>query len=411
MTVADPIHARRVLAHEERLLFAEVSVGDEKVLILHRRHFPGSLQREQIPVLESTEGIAAAIYPGLGNWMEYLPLRRWCSEHNIPLYYSPITQAFSAVHTAHLSPAKPLPEENVLPRGEAITVGGWKITMRLRSEEVPERVSVQLEHSGQRAVYAGPGPHAETSAGDAEGFPAGCDLLIVDQLGWRHGQENEDELGGLLFEKFRATKELALVNFATPQINRFLTVYRSLQAAGRQFVIDPYMAETLLGARSAGFEKLPDPRDHETGLIVIVPGILSRRPGQKEKFIETYGAPDVGVLLKQLRESPGRYGFLFRELTASDPFVATGLPLDQARYYHLMWGGYMSPRPGREAPRWRELIAKHKIPVETSQRDIDKSRRYSRDQKSPVEKFVDAMKAVEILHVSADPRGKTKPSH
>ena len=399
----ETIKIRRVLDPLKKHLVIEITydsssmcdtAGKDKsgsrILLLAQiapRNLAGKLEAISQEELERADGI---LYPGIGRAEELFGFESLRS----PIIMSPYAASVCELQKIFRKNIEELPRRTVLSPETSLKIGMFNVTLHYRSKRIPWRVSFEIEVNGERILFTG-NSLFDTSAFELK--PAPEYLLLDEKIPPFDIGPSEEEIGKAISERFSDSKSLLLVNFSTLLMPRLITIMKFAIQTGRRFIIDPYLAETLIAGRNAGFTELPDPLSSQN-LVVYnpLPMYLQLKDAVGKELIEKYSLNRVGEIFREIEENPKNFIILFHNSQATDNLMRMRLPFAKAEYIHCL-----SKRHLNEPSALTRLIKNLSIPTHVFHRNANGTR-------SDIARFLKYMKPVNIIPIHGDEKQLSK---
>lgn len=252
---------------------------------------------------------------------------------------------------------------------EPLTLGRFTITPYLVDHSAYDAYALLIEADGKHLLYSGDFRMHGRKQGAMERLladpPAHIDVLLMEgtTLG-RSGNSkeitSETKLEELFVSAFRETSGLALVQTATQNIDRLVTLYRACLKARRTLVIDLYTAIILA---ATGNSRIP--QSHWPNIATCVP-FNQRLIVFRNKWFQQLEAHSRHRLFlkRDIAANPKQYVMLFRNQWRRELEIAQCL--SGASFIYSMWPGYQAQDTYRQIAVWLEQNQIHSTLIHTS---------------------------------------------
>ena len=219
-------------------------------------------------------------------------------------------------------------------------IGPFRITPYLMDHSAFDAYALLVEAGGKSLLYSGDFRGHGRKARVFERFladpPADIDVLLMEGTTVsREGAslsetEVEDEAARLM----TSHPGIVLTAFSGQNIDRFVSLLRATQRAGRTFVADVYMAALV---RAAAMRGLPDLRSHPS-VRIFLPRSQRRAILKARAFelVEPYRGQRI--FSDELAADPSRFTLMFRASMIGD---LKGIDLAGGALIYSLWPGYL----------------------------------------------------------------------
>ncbi len=183
---------------------------------------------------------------------------------DVPVYASEGTRALLGVSSIFMWGQQRVPGVTILPKGEALEIGPFKLTALLVDHSAPDALALLVEAEGKKLFYSG-----DLRAHGRKGVlfermlkapPQGVDVLLLEGtlMGQRHGRScsSEREVEKILIDVFADKSNVALVFCSSQNIDRLVSVFRAAKRTSCTFIMDLYTAYVLRALRCVS-DRLP----------------------------------------------------------------------------------------------------------------------------------------------------------
>lgn len=235
-----------------------------------------------------------------------------------------------------------------------IRIGPFTVTPYLCDHSAYDAYSLLIEAGGKRLFYSGDfrghGRKAKTFERFLASPPRDIDVLLMEGTTVSRDAEEsvltEEALEKQILASLSKTQGIALACFSGQNIDRLVTFYKAVKAAGRVFVMDLYMAHVL---EAIGNPRLPHPS--WDGVQVYVPQRLKNK-------LRRMGAVDAinrfhryRIYPEGIAAHPEQFVMTFRSSMIQD--LEHMECLAGGKLLYSLWPGYLK-RDGGELEDWCE---------------------------------------------------------
>lgn len=228
--------------------------------------------------------------------------------------------------------------------GVAFELGPFRITPFLTDHSAFDAYSLLVEADGRRVFYSGDlrahGRKARLVEDLLRNPPPEIDTLLLEGTTLsrmeRFGTASQTEwaLEGEVLDIVKDAPRLVLAAFSPQNIDRFVTIYRATQRAGRGFIGDVYLAHLL---RELNLETLPQA---STGsLRVYLPSRQRSRIIADRSFDLLKGLGAARIYPEEIASAPEKWVMLFRGSMMGD--IARLPPGTASTLVYSLWPGYL----------------------------------------------------------------------
>jgi ribonuclease J len=265
--------------------------------------------------------------------------------------------------SAPFLPYSPIPESIRTYQSEAaFTLGPFRITPWLTDHSALDAYSLLAEAEGKRVFYSGDlrvhGRKARLVERLLAHPPEAIDCLLLEgtTLSRHHDldrrSETEDQLEERMVQCIKDTEGLVLTAFSPQNIDRFVTIFRSVRRAGRTFIADLYLAHVIDQLK---IPSLPSPE--AGGFRVYLPAAQRRRIVNSRAFDLVRPYRTSQIFKEEIAAKPGWWAMLFRESMCSD--IERMSVLSGATLLYSLWPGYLD-QPHNRLRAW---CAANRVPL------------------------------------------------
>jgi ribonuclease J len=235
-------------------------------------------------------------------------------------------------------------------------LGPFRITPFLADHSAFDAYSLLVEAKGMRVFYSGDlrahGRKPRLFEGLVQQPPKAIDVLVLEgtTLSRPEGAsepETEPGLEGRILGIINGSPGLVLTAFSPQNIDRFVTIFRASQRAGRTFIADVYLAHIL---HQLALPSLPRPADGV--LRVYLPDSQKRRIIANRQFDIVSQFRAARIYADEIEATPDRWVMLFRE--SMTPDVDRLPPRTASTLIYSLWPGYLDRDNGRLASWCRQ---------------------------------------------------------
>jgi ribonuclease J len=253
-------------------------------------------------------------------------------------------------HTQHLVDRKP------------IQLGPFTLTPFLMDHSGYDSYALLVQADGKSIFYTGDlrahGRKAKLFERLLKRPPENVDILLMEgtTVGRNHADApypTEDELETQFLNIFKATPGMPLVWCAGQNIDRIVTIYRACKKAGRQLIVDLYVAEIL---RATGNTNIP--QAHWPGVRVYMPYRQRVQVVRAKNFHISAQYKDARIYPENLRSEAARSVMLFRPGMMRD--LEEAECLDDAKLVYSLWPGYLERDDQQPLKAW---LKQQQIPL------------------------------------------------